>query len=124
MILDEIAKIQDAPPTSEEIADTKTFIAGAFAGQRETPEATVGDLWMIETEGLSDDFLQEYLSGIQRCTAEEVNAIAKSLIDAKNLTIVVVGEADAIHADLLEIAPVTVIGRTSPQPTEPEPTSS
>ncbi|MCG8404305.1 MAG: insulinase family protein [Phycisphaerales bacterium] len=117
-ILDEVDKIQSSPPTSKELGDTKTYITGKFPGDRETPEATVGDLWMIETQGLRSDYLRSYLQGIKSTTADAVMKAARKLIQKPRLTIVVVGEATAVQADLEKIAPVTVV------PPNMEPTGS
>jgi zinc protease len=110
-ILDEIEKIRTQPATSEELSDTKTYITGSFPGDRETPSATVGDLWMIETQGLPEDYLQKYLAGIKNASAEGVRETAEELIDPDHMAIVVVGEADKIKDDLAKLAPVTVVGR-------------
>ncbi len=126
-ILEEIDKIQSAPPTAKEVVDTKTYLSGKFPGDRETPAATVGDLWMIETQDLPDDYLRNYLRGIQAVTGEGVQHAAGNLIDTSHMAIVVVGEAKVIKADLEKIAPVKVIGEptdtaSTPQK-EPERTS-
>ncbi len=118
-ILTEIEKIRSEPPTRPELSDTKTYITGSFPGDRETPQATVGDLWMIETEDLPVDYLQKYLEGVKRTDAADVLAAARGLIDPDKLVIVVVGEAKQIRADLEEIAPVTVLPQ-SIDPPEPK----
>ena len=108
-ILEEIDKIQSGPPTSKEMADTKSYIAGSFPGARETPEATVNDLWMIQTQQLPEDYLQRYLRSVKQTTADAVAAAAKRLIHRDQLAIVVVGQAKAIRKDLETIAPVTLV---------------
>jgi len=113
VILAEIKSIQSAPPTTEEVSNTKTYITGSFPGARETPSAVVGDLWMIETQGLAADYLQKYLASIKATSGKDVMQAAKRLIDAEHLIIVVVGKAAAIKADLEKIAPVTVVGRAA-----------
>jgi zinc protease len=109
-ILDEIDKLRAEPPTQEEVADTKTHMAGSFAGDREVPTATVGDLWLIETQGLPQDYLQRFLGGVKAATADDVMQAAKTLMDPEHLIIVVVGEAAKIKDELEKIAPVTVVG--------------
>jgi zinc protease len=110
VILNEIDKIRSEAVTPEELSDTKTYITGSFPGDRETPMAVIGDLWMIETQGLPKDHLRQYLAGVKAATDEGVIATAKRLMDPEHLIIVVVGEAEKIKADLEKIAPVTVVG--------------
>ena len=43
-------EMRSAPPTTE-LDNTLSYLAGSFAGQRETPQATVGDLWLIDAPG-------------------------------------------------------------------------
>lgn len=119
-VLEEIAKIRSAPPTAEELDDTKTYIAGSFPGARETPEATVRDLWMIETQQLPADYLQGYLRGVKATSAQDVAEAAKRLIRPDDLAIVVVGRAKDILADLEAIAPVTVVNAQTPVPEVPK----
>jgi zinc protease len=119
VILDEIGKIRSEQVTDEELRDTKTFITGRFAGDRETAGATVGDLWMIETEGLPEDYLQRYLKGVGTTTAADVLAAAKDLIRPEELAIVVVGKASEVKASLEEIAPVTLVGGGGEETGEP-----
>ena len=109
VILNEIDKIRSAPPTDEEMSDTKAYITGSFPGDRETPMAVIGDLWMIETQDLPKDHLRQYLAGVKTTEADAVTSAAKKLMDPEHMIIVVVGEAEKIKADLEKIAPVTVM---------------
>jgi zinc protease len=122
-VLEEIEKIRSAAPTDEELDDTKTYIAGSFPGERETPEATVRDLWMIEAEQLPADYLQSYLQGVKATKTQDVAEAAKRLIHPDEMAIVVVGRAKDIQADLEAIAPVTVVNAQTPvqePPNKPE----
>lgn len=119
-LLDVVKKMRSEPPTDKELADTKTYITGSFPGDRETPQAIVGDLWMIETEGLPDDYLKGYLSGVIKTSADDVLKAAKDQIDPEHLVIVVVGEAAKIKSDLEKIAPVTVLNEDSQKSEEGE----
>jgi len=108
-ILDVVKTMQEGNPTDSELADTKTFVTGSYAGNRETPEATIGDLWLLETQSLPSNYQKLYLSEVTKTTAEQVKDVAENLIHDQGFVIVVVGEAEKIKADLEAIAPVTVI---------------
>jgi zinc protease len=109
VILDVVKTMQDENPTETELQDTKTFVTGSFAGDRETPEATVGDLWLLETQSLPSNYQKLFLGDVTKTTADQVKTVAGKLIRRQGLVIVVVGEAEKIKADLEKIAPVTVI---------------
>ena len=108
-IIDVVKTMQEGYPTESELADTKTFVTGSYAGDRETPEATIGDLWLLETQSLPSNYQKLYLSEVTKTTAEQVKDVAENLIHDQGFVIVVVGEAEKIKADLEAIAPVTVI---------------
>lgn len=112
-ILDVVKTMQEGNPTDSELADTKTFITGSYAGDRETPEATIGDLWLLETQSLPSNSQKLFLSEVAKTTAEQVKDAAENLIHDQGFVIVVVGEAEKIKADLEAIAPVTVINEQS-----------
>lgn len=113
-ILEVVDEIQAGKPSDDELKDTKTYIAGAFAGERETPDQIVNDLWMIETQGLPSDYLKQYLGKINSTTLDQVLKSATDLIQRKKLVIAVVGEAAKVKADLEKIAPVTVVNEDKP----------
>jgi len=109
VILKEIDRIRATPPDQEELDVARSYIVGGFAGQRETPQAIVRDLWLIEHAGLPQDYLTQMLAGVKKTTARDVTTTASDLMHDRNLTIVVVGEAKKIKPDLEKIAPVTVV---------------
>ncbi len=115
-IIEEIEKIRAEDPTEEEVTTTQSYLTGSFPGDRETPQAVVGDLWLIEREGLSKDYFARYLDGIKSASTAGVRKAARRLIDPEHLIFVVVGEAKQVKADLEKIAPVTMLD----QPTEAE----
>lgn len=121
VILDEIDRIRTTKPEVEEVDTARAYLVGSFAGDRETPQATVSDLWMIEHDGLPADYLNRYLDGIKKTTREDVLRDAKRFIARDKLIVVVVGEADKLKESLEKIAPVTVI-TAAPEKVEEPPT--
>jgi zinc protease len=119
VILGEVQRMKAAAPETEEVDTARSYLVGSFAGNRETPGAIVGDLWLIEYAGLPKDYLARFLTGVKNTTPESVHRVAKRLIDENRLSIVVVGEASAVQADLEKIAPVTVIRPPTDQSQEP-----
>lgn len=109
VILDEIDRIRTTLPETEEVDTAKAYLVGSFAGDRETPQATVSDLWLIEHDGLPVDYLNRYLDGIKKTTREDILRDAERFMSRDKLIIVVVGEAEKIREDLEKIAPVTVV---------------
>jgi zinc protease len=108
-LIDEVRRLRSSPPTEAELDIARSYLVGSFAGDRETPQATVGDLWLIESSQLPEDYLQQALAAYKGATEAEQARITAAHVDADKLTIVVVGDAQRIQADLAKIAPVTLI---------------
>ncbi|MDD4889137.1 MAG: pitrilysin family protein [Phycisphaerae bacterium] len=112
-LLEQLDLLQTKAPTDEEMNISRSYLVGSFAGSRETPQATVNDLWMLAQCNLPDDFLDRYLDGIGKCKSADVIGAAKRLVHPAQLIIVVVADAAAVKADLEKIAPVTVVTRAA-----------
>jgi zinc protease len=118
-ILDEIQIMRTGPIQPAELDDARSFLVGSFAGQRELPEATISDLWLMEYCGLPADFLQKNLAQVASITESDVRSAARALIRPEELVIVVVGDAKAVQAELESIAPVELIGKAGSPTTAP-----
>jgi zinc protease len=110
-IIDEISKLANEPPTEKELNDSKTYFAGSFVRNREIPQQVASDLWLIESQNLGGDYLDNLLKTIANTTKEDCVGLAKRTLDPDKLVIVVVGDAEKIKDDLEKIAPVTVIAQ-------------
>ncbi len=108
-ILDEVNRMRTEPPTAEELDQSRSYLVGSFAGDHETPESILGELWGLERDGLTKDFIDKYLDGVVKTTSEDVAKVANELIDPDHLVIVVVGDAAQVAEGLAKIAPLTVL---------------
>ena len=111
--LEEIRRLQGEAPSQKELDHTKAYILGSFAGDRETPQATIADLWLMESEGLPGDYLRRLLEGVRITDAPACTAFARNTLSPETFVIVVVGPAAELKDKLETIAPVTVV---SPEP--------
>jgi zinc protease len=107
--LEEVQNLQSQPATPEELSLSKGFLVGSFAGDRETPQATIQDLWLIESHGLPSDYLQQALSGVSATEIADVSRVALNLIDPAKMTVVIVGDAKRVQDGLRQLAPMTVV---------------
>ena len=108
-IIDEISRLANDPPTDKELNDSKTFFPGSFVRNRETPQRIAFDLWLIESQNLGADYLDNLLETVANTTKDDCLQLAKRTLHPDKLAIVVVGDAEKIKDDLEKIAPVTVI---------------
>jgi predicted Zn-dependent peptidase len=112
-VLDEIERLKTDQASDEELQSSRSYILGSFVRQRETPQQIAGDMWLIESQSLGDDYLERLLKGIAEAEIEDCKRLTAETIDSDKLVIVVVGEAEKLKEDLEKIAPVTVIEQES-----------
>ena len=108
-VIDEISRLANDPPTDKELNDSKTYFAGSFVRNRETPQKVASDLWLIESQNLGDDYLDNLLETIADTTKDDCLQLAKRTLHPDKLAIIVVGDAEKIKDDLEKIAPVTIV---------------
>jgi zinc protease len=108
-VIDEINRLTEEPPNDKELDDSKTYFAGSFVRQRETPQSVAGDLWLIESQNLGDDYLDNLLKTIAVTSKDDCINLAKKTIDTNKLVVVVVGDAEKVKDELMKIAPITIV---------------
>jgi zinc protease len=108
-ILQEIDRFEKEGPSEREAGDAKSYIAGSFAGARETPQDLVEDLWRLESQGLPPDYYDRYLEEIAKVAPDETVRVVGELVQAKELVIIVVGPAATLEKQLKNIAEVEVV---------------
>ena len=109
VILEQINEFQTVEPTDSEFYDTRSYITGSFARNRETPQDVAGDLWMIESQKLSRDYFGKLFSTLNKTTKQDCLDLAKKVIDPKTQTIIVIGDAEKLKDSLEKIAPVKIL---------------
>jgi zinc protease len=108
-VLEEIKRLKSEGPSNKELEDSRSYILGSFVGWRETPQQIAGDLWLIESQNLSKDYLERLLRGIAKAKKTDCEHLVEKTIEPNKLVIVVVGEAEKFKGELEKIAPVTVV---------------
>src|SRR5207249_1480389 len=75
----------------------------------ETPSQIASQLANARLLGLPPDYLQRYRDRLNAVTAAQARAAAQRAIKRQALTIVVVGDAEALYDKLSAIAPVRLV---------------
>ncbi|HYC05325.1 MAG TPA: pitrilysin family protein [Azospirillaceae bacterium] len=82
--------------TAQELQDAKTYLTGSFPLQLTSNGAIAGVLLQLQRDNLGIDFLERRNELLNQVTLEQVNALAKDLLDPKNLLTVVVGQPQGV----------------------------
>ena len=106
---EEIERLKTEPPSRKELEDNRSYLLGSYVRHRETPQDVARDLWLIESQGLSADYLDRFLEGIARAEKGDCERFLEETLEPSKMSIVVVGDASKLKDELAEIAPVTVI---------------
>ncbi len=98
----EIERLQNEPPSEEELLGIQNYLAGIFVLQNSSRGGIVGQLAYMRLHGLPDDYLETYVDRIYAVTPEEVQRIVRDYIRAEDMLLVVTGDRAQVEQQLVE----------------------
>ena len=99
--VDEIAAIRGSRPISaDELSLGVAAITRGYARNFETAEQIARAVMQLALYDMPDDYFVQFVPRVQRVTAEEVTAAMARHTDPARLTTLIVGDLDAVGADL------------------------
>lgn len=104
-----VKEYQEEGPTEKELQDAKSYLAGSYPLNFETPGQIANQLLNIELYNLGPDYIAKYRSRVEAVTAQDVQRVARQYIHPDDMNIVVVSKADAVKDSLESLGPVEVI---------------
>ncbi len=96
----ELRRMREDPPTDAELRAARDYLVGVFPLRFETPGPVVSAVAGLVTHQLPDDELERYRPAMEAVTAADVQAAARAHLDLDHLAVVLVGDADAVAADV------------------------
>ena len=93
LIVDEMNKLGATAVAEAELGPRKAVLIGGFGQQLETNAGLVGRVGTLALYGLSLGEINQYISGVQKVTAEDVQKFAASHLGGNDASIVIVGDA-------------------------------
>lgn len=111
-ILTELDRIQQAPPSLDELSLSTSYLDGVFPIRFETTDAIAGALASLVTLRLPDDYYDTYRDNIRAVTADDVLRVAREHIHLDQLQVLAVGDREQVLPTLdgLPLGPVTIVG--------------
>lgn len=99
------------PPSDDELAQAKASLVQSLPASFASVDGTNRSIASIYTQGLPEDYFQQFARDINAVTSDDVVRVAKKYIDPEHLTILIVGDRAKIEAALAatKIAPITVL---------------
>lgn len=95
-----LKKFHDSGVSSAEAEMSKGYLKGIFPTAIETAEKFAHNLVVLKLYGIDDSYLTQYISNVDKTTADDLNRVIKNNFDDKNLKILVYGPADQIKDQL------------------------
>lgn len=99
-ILKEIKRLQDEPPSQEELDGIKNYLTGTFVLSNSSRGSIIGQLRHMDLHGLPEDYLNSYIGKVNAVTPEDVSRIAAKYLKSGDMTLVVVGDLETVRPQL------------------------
>lgn len=117
----EVADLKTRPISDVEITRAKDSILNSFIFNFDTPEKVLRERMAYEFYGYPLDFLERYRAGIEKVTAEQVNAVGAKYLHTDHMPVLVVGNTTEFDKPLSNLGPVTPIDIAIPPPRASKP---
>jgi predicted Zn-dependent peptidase len=99
-ILRLVGELSGADVPAAELAKARSNLMRELPQRFATTAEIAGAFGELVETGLPDDYYAGYVARVQKVTAKDVRALAKSLLPAGKLTVVVVGDGSVVRAAL------------------------
>jgi zinc protease len=93
----EITRLQNEPPSKQELQGIQNYEAGIFVLRNSSPGGIINQLNFIDQQGLDDSYLTNLVKNMYSVTPEKVSEITKNYFKYGNMTVVLVGDKDGIE---------------------------
>ncbi len=108
-IFAEIKRLEEEPPSNDELSLFRSYVLGSFVGRRETPQQVAGDIWLQISQQLPANYFDQLLSEIADATAVGCVSLVEETVHPDRMAVIIVGDAGKLKDALAEIAPVVMI---------------
>lgn len=98
VIRSEWRRMADHGMTAEELSEAKTYINGSFPLRLDSTRRIAGMLLSVQINGLGIDYLNSRAALMNKVTADDIKRVAKRLLKADALTVVVVGKPQGVRS--------------------------
>jgi len=99
ILKNEWRRMADQGLTQTELDDAKTYLTGSYPLRFSSSRQIAAMMTGIQLERLGIDYIDQRNSFINSVTLDDVNQVAKKILDAESLTVVVVGQPDGVQAE-------------------------
>ena len=119
LLMGEVNRLATAPVPESELTPRKAVLIGNFARNLEQVNGLVGQVASLALQGLSLDEINRFINNVQGVTASDVQHFAGGRLNAKDASIIIVGNAKEFLPELekqfkdIEVIPITELDLNS-----------
>jgi len=99
-VLAEVRRLQSEPPTAQEAAGMRTYLAGVFVLQNASANGLINSLANSDFFGLPANWLDQFVPGVMATTPAQMQTLAAQWLPLDKATIVVVGDLATVEPQL------------------------
>jgi predicted Zn-dependent peptidase len=100
----EINRLENEPPSKEELQGTQNYLAGIFVLRNSSRTGIISQLSFVDLHGLDKSYLTQYVERVHAVTPEDIQEVMEKYLDAGEMTIVLVGDVDKIRSQVTPYA--------------------
>ena len=98
----EIKRLQEEAPSQEELEGIQNYEAGLFVLRNSTPGGIINQLVFLDIHELPESNLTERVKAMYALTPEKIQEMAQKYIRPEDMTLVIVGDKNAIEQQIEE----------------------
>ncbi|MBI2427375.1 MAG: insulinase family protein [Ignavibacteriales bacterium] len=101
-ILYEINRLQDEPPSTDELKAVQNYMAGTFVLQNSSRQGIIGQLAFTRLQGIGDEYLTNYVKNVHAVTPADVQQMAKTQLRDEDMTLIITGDKTKVEKQIEE----------------------
>lgn len=102
----EIDRLQDEPPSADELRNQQNYAAGIFVLRNASRSGIIGQLSFLDFHDLPESYMTEYVARIFEISPEDVQTMARQYLKDQEMLIVVAGDSKTIRNQLSNYGPI------------------
>ncbi|SFR45784.1 Predicted Zn-dependent peptidase [Robiginitalea myxolifaciens] len=104
----EITRLQEEPPSAEELEGIINYESGIFVLQNSSPNGIIGQLIFLDTHELDESFLTNKVANMHAVSPEQVSELTRKYIRPQDMFLIVVGDKEKIEDQIEQTLDVPI----------------
>lgn len=104
----EITRLQEEPPSAEELEGIINYESGIFVLQNSSPNGIIGQLIFLDTHELDESFLTNKVQNMHAVSPEQVSELTRKYIRPQDMFLIVVGDKEKIEDQIEQTLDVPI----------------